>query len=113
MGLSKGGGGGIRDPTSQILGKPSDPELSHPHRGGGGAVEQPPTQSATKAVHKTRALDEFSASPAQGMARLAWHGMVWYGLVPYHLCCHFASHYSKIGKTVGEKETLTKPTHPP
>ena len=55
-----GGGGGLgRDPPNQNLGKPRDPELSNPHRGGGGLDSQPLTHPATKAVHKTRALDQF------------------------------------------------------
>ena len=48
----RGGGGELRDAPTQILGNPRDPELSHPHKGGGGggAVGQPATQSATQSA---------------------------------------------------------------
>ena len=39
---------GLRDPPTQNLGKPRDPELSHPHRGRGGLDSQPPTHPPTQ-----------------------------------------------------------------
>ena len=58
-------GGELQDLPTKNLGKPRDPELSHPQRGEGGEgvvqpTTHPPTHPATKAVHKTRALDQFS-----------------------------------------------------
>ena len=59
--LIYGGGAELQDPPTQNLGKPRVPELSHP-RGGGGCwtANHPPTHPATKAVHNTQALDQFS-----------------------------------------------------
>ena len=56
-----GGGGGIMRPTHPPwgLGNPKNPELSHPPPEGWTA-NHPPTHPATKAVQKTRALDQFS-----------------------------------------------------
>ena len=60
-----GGGGGLEDPPTQNLGKPRDPDLSHPHSGRGGGLldsqppTHPPSQSATKPVQKQRALDQW------------------------------------------------------
>ena len=40
-----GGGGEFQDLPTQNLGKPRDPEMSHPQRGGGGwTANHPPTQ---------------------------------------------------------------------
>ena len=45
----EGGGGDLRDPPTQIFGKPRDPEMSHPHEAGGGGVgPHPPTQQKAK-----------------------------------------------------------------
>ena len=43
--------GELRDPPTQTLGNPRDPELSHPHKGGGGGgAGLLDSQPATKAV---------------------------------------------------------------
>ena len=47
--INGGAGGELQDPPTQRLGKPRDPELYHPRRGGGGgAVGQPTTHRPTQ-----------------------------------------------------------------
>ena len=51
--INGGGGGELRDPPTQNLGNPRDPELSHPHRGGRGGwtANHPPTHPPTR-IHR-------------------------------------------------------------
>ena len=62
-----GGGGGLRDPPTQNLGKPGDPELSHSQRGGGGMLDsQPPTHPPT---HQATKAPAESVQSVAGLAR--------------------------------------------
>ena len=106
------GGGDDENHPPQILGNPRDPELSHPHeRGGGGLLDShPASQPAIEAVHKTAAGEicahQTSNAPVE-------HSRCQLRRAHTHTLFSYCALKWRLQQTVGEKETLTKPTHPP
>ena len=94
-----GGGGEFQDPPTQNLGKPKDPELSHPHGGGGGwTPTHPPTHPATHSAKSKKRQNfpcgAFGADPIT--PKMAHPHGRWGGSVD--------THPPRISQT---------PTHPP